>query len=80
VVCEEASAQALKKRLTGVHTAKKREMVAMCRGLGVRLPAGEAAEDAADSFAAWLVGLTSHGRQHLTKWDQALYSHRGYLA
>lgn len=75
---EEASAKRLKKALTGNHTAKKAEMVAICRRLRVPLPPGDAAQDAADSFAAWYVGLQHHGREHLTRWDQAIYSRRGY--
>lgn len=80
VKVEEASARALKKALTGNHMAKKDDMVAMARRLGLHLPAGEAAKDAADSFAAWYVGLQNHARQHVTKWDQAIYSRRGFLA
>lgn len=77
---EEGSSKTLKKRLTGNFVAKKPEMVAACRRLGVRLPPGEAAKDAADSFAAWLVALEHHGdRSYLTKWDQLLYSRRGQL-
>lgn len=78
IVCQEASAKALKKRLTGMHTASKDDMVKMCKRLGVPLPPGDAAKDAADSFAAWLVGLTYHARKHVTAWDQALYSRRGF--
>lgn len=80
VICQEEPPRALKKALTGNHLAKKPAMVAMCRQLGVRLPKGPAAEDAADSFAAWYIGVQHHARQHVTKWDQALYSHRGFLA
>lgn len=80
VRCEEASSKALKKRLTGNYLAKKPEMVAMCRRLRVPLPSGKAAEDAADSFAAWLIGVENHARPQITKWDQALYGHRGFLA
>ena len=78
VRCEEAGNQALKKRLTGNHRAEKAMMVEMCRRLGVPLPRGDAAKDAADSFAAWLIGVTHHARQHVTAWDQALYSRRGF--
>lgn len=80
ITCEEASSKALKKRLTGDFLAKKPAMVAMCRRLKVPLPPGKGAEDAADSFSAWLVGLEHHGdRALLTKWDQLLYSRRGQL-
>lgn len=76
---EEASAKALKKALTGNSSASKNDMVAVCRGLRVPLPAGEAAKDAADSFAAWYVGLIHHGKEHLPKWDQAILTRRGFL-
>jgi Holliday junction resolvasome RuvABC endonuclease subunit len=78
---EEASPQALKKRLTGSHKASKDEMVRMVRQLGMHLPNNDTAKDMADSFAAWMVGLTYHGNKaHLTRWDQALYGRRGFLA
>lgn len=81
VKCEEASVQALKKRLTGKHNASKMDMVEAALALRMPLPAGEGAKDAADSLAAWLVGLEHHGsRTALTKWDKALYSRRGALA
>lgn len=75
---EEVSAIKLKKSLTGNHLASKDEMVAMCRRLRVPLPAGDAAKDAADAFAAWYYGVQHHARQHVTAWDQAIYSRRGY--
>lgn len=79
IVCTEVTPQALKKRLTGMRSASKEEMVAVCRRLGVPLPADDSAKDAADSFAAWLVCLTSYGKQNLPAWDQALYGKRGLL-
>lgn len=79
VICEEASPSKLKKALTGDHAAPKAAMVQICRRLGVKLPTGEAAKDAADSFACWYVGLQGHGREHLTKWDTAIYGRRGSL-
>lgn len=74
----EENLKVLKKALTGRHDASKDQMVAAVRRLGIPLPAGEAAKDAADSFAAWYVGLRYHAKQHLTAWDQALYTHRGF--
>lgn len=78
-VCEEASHSALKKRLTGDHQAEKKHMVAMVRRLGLPLPK-IGPQDAADSFAAWLVALEHHGdRAALTAWDQKLYGQRSGL-
>ena len=80
ILCQEASAKALKKRLTGNHAASKDDMVAMCKRMGVPLPKGPEAKDAADSFAAWLIALTHHGdKGALARWDQALYGRRGAL-
>lgn len=78
VRCEETSSKSIKKALTGNSFAKKDEMVAVVRRLGLPLPEGKVAEDAADSFGAWYVGLQHHARQHVTRWDQAIYSRRGY--
>lgn len=76
--CEEVSSKAIKKAVTGNHVASKDEMVATVRRLGVPLPTGEEAKDAADAWGAWYVGLQHHARAHVTRWDQALYSRRGY--
>lgn len=79
VVVEEASAVSLKKLLTGNHKASKDDMVAMCRRLGINLPRGEAAKDAADAFAAFLCGVHNHAREHQPMWDRMIYSPRGRL-
>lgn len=80
VRCEEVSARRVKKTLTGNHLAPKKAVVAMVKRLGIPLPFGEHTDDAADSFAVWYVALIHHGdRAHLTRWDQALHSRRGFL-
>lgn len=76
---EEADPKALKVRLCGTHKAEKKEMVRMAVRLGINLPDGPGREDAADSFAAWLVGVQHHAKQHLPAWDAALYGGRGLL-
>lgn len=79
IVCQEENSKVLKKRLTGRHNAEKPDMVAMAEKLGISLPEGKGREDAADSFAAWLVGIQHHAKEYLPRWDQALYSPRGFL-
>lgn len=76
---EEADPKALKRRLCGTAKADKKEMVRMAEKLGINLPDGPGKDDAADSFAAWLVGIEHHAKQHLPKWDAALYGGRGLL-
>lgn len=78
-VVEEEDPKNLKRRLTGNSYAEKSEMVRMARQLGVQLPKGDAAKDAADAFAAWLIGLQHHAKHHLPAWDQKLYGQRGRL-
>lgn len=78
--CEEVSAKAIKKAVTGKHNASKDEVLAIVKRLGVPLPTGEEAKDAADAWGAWYVGLQHHAKHHVTAWDQALFSRRGYLA
>ena len=82
VVVQEEDPKNLKRRLTGDSYAKKADMVRMAKRMGVRLPPGGAegpAGDAADAYAAWLVGVTFHAKEHLPMLDQALYSRRGAL-
>lgn len=76
---QEADPKALKRRLCGTAKADKKEMVRMAVKLGINLPDGPGKEDAADSFAAWLVGIEHHAKQYLPMWDQALYGGRGLL-
>jgi len=69
-----------KMALAGRH-ASKDDMVRMAEHLGVKLPVQkvDGREDAADAVGVWLVGIRLYARQHLTRWDQAIYSNRGGL-
>lgn len=72
---------AIKKRIAGHFRAKKPELVRVVRTkLGITLPEGDAAQDAADSFGAWLSGCIDHyAKHHQPRWDAALYGSRGAL-
>lgn len=80
LICEEP-AKALKKELTGKRHAEKGDMVFVARKVGVRLPETKAAgmEDAADAFAAWLIGVRHYAKAHSGAWDRRLYSSRGAM-
>lgn len=79
-VCEEVDLRTIKSRLTGSHKAEKTEIVRAVRRLGVQLPPGDGAKDAADAFGAWLAGGVDHYAQHHQQhWDQLLYRSRGSL-
>lgn len=76
----EVTLQEIKTRVTGSHKAKKPVVVAVVSRLGVMLPDGKMAEDAADAFGAWLTGGVDHyARQHQAMWDGKLYRSRGRL-
>lgn len=79
VIVQEENLKVLKKLLTGSSKAEKPEMVAMARKMGITLPKGEGAKDAADAFAAWLCCVHNHAREHQPYWDRLLYSPRGGL-
>lgn len=79
VKVQEADPKALKRRLCGTSKADKKEMVRMAVKLGIALPDGPGKDDAADSFAAWLVGIEHHAKEFLPAWDSALYGGRGLL-
>ena len=79
VLVQEEDLRTLKTRLTGSHKADKIAMVAMAKKCGIALPSGKAAEDAADSFAAWLVGIQYHAKPYLPRWDALLHGSRGGL-
>lgn len=82
VICQEEDPKALKKRLTGDSYAKKKDMVRVAKAMGVRLPPGPPdgpAGDAADGYAAWLVCIQHHCKEHLPMWDAALLQRRGAL-
>jgi hypothetical protein len=79
-ICEEIDLRTIKSRLTGSHKADKSQIVKMARAVGIRLPPGDGAKDAADAFGAWLAGgVDHHAKQHQQKWDTLLYTGRGRL-
>lgn len=76
IPCHETSVASVKKELAGFRTAAKSEMVAAAEKLGVTLPPGPDAEDAADALGCWLVLLRSRNRALSAKFDQALWGGR----
>lgn len=77
-VCEESPFGHLKRELAGYYSADKDAMVAAAERAGFVLPKTKAdgREDAADSTAAWLIGVRLYARRHLAAWDTRLYSRR----
>jgi len=81
VVYAEEPVAVLKRELAGRAGASKDDMVYVARKCGLALPPTKAdgLEDAADAFAAWLIGVRHFARAHLPTWDRKLYSPRGAL-
>ena len=81
VTCRFVDYDEVKRYWTGDDKAKKDQMIAMCVKLGITLPPTKAAgrADAADACGVWKVGVRLFARQHLTRWDQALYRRQGAL-
>jgi Holliday junction resolvasome RuvABC endonuclease subunit len=79
IICEEVSWADIKVEMTGSTKATKDDVVAVARRLGIDLPAGEGAKDAADATGAFLIGVRNYARQYSTRWDQAIHSRRGGL-
>jgi Holliday junction resolvasome RuvABC endonuclease subunit len=77
--CYEVKVGEVKKELAGTGGAKKPDMMAAAEKVGVRLPPGKDAEDAADSFGAWLVGVRLFAKEYAAEWDRRLWSSRGKL-
>lgn len=77
IPCWETSIDSTKKELAGFGGATKDDMVAAALKLGVTLPPGEGAKDAADALAGWLLQLRLRDRTASVKFDQALWSSRG---
>jgi hypothetical protein len=61
--------------------ASKDEMIAIAVRMGIQLPKAKAngREDAADACAVAKVGVRLFARQHLMRWDQAVYRRQGGL-
>lgn len=77
IPCFETSIESVKKELSGAFRAEKSVMVEAATKLGVVLPSGPGAEDAADALGGWLLLLRLRDRAASVKFDQALYSARG---
>lgn len=71
----------IKRDWAGDPKADKDDMIRMCDRVGITLPKTKAAgkADAADAVGAWKVGVRLYARQHLARWDQALYRRQGAL-
>lgn len=74
IPCSEVSLFAMKRELTGSSHADKDDMVAVARQCGLELPKGPGAKDAADAFAAWLIGLRHYDKATAAKWDAVVWS------
>lgn len=68
----EANLSTLKRALAGHGHASKESMVYVARRAGIQLPQGLEAQDAADSFAAWLMAVNAFSREHKPMWDKRL--------
>lgn len=76
IPCSETSIASVKKELAGFATAKKSDMVAAAEKLGISLPDGPSAEDAADASAGWLLLLRLRNRGLSSRFDAALWGGR----
>jgi hypothetical protein len=79
IPCVHKSVPEIKRELTGNAFAEKGDMVAVARKVGLSLPPGEAAKDAADSFGVWLLVLRDHNRGLSAEWDRKVWTPRGAL-
>jgi hypothetical protein len=76
IQCHDVTLQDIKREVTGNPMAKKPDMVAIARRVGLRLPAkGE--EDATDAWGAWLLALRSFHPDASRRWDAAVHNPRG---
>lgn len=69
----ECHLQSMKKELGGSGRATKPDMVFAARRAGISLPEGPEAQDAADSFGAWLLAVRHHAREHSAYWDRRVH-------
>lgn len=79
IECSEVTLQAIKKEVTGDPNADKARIVAVAERLGLDLPKGPGAKDAADSWGAWLLGLRHYSPELSRRWDKMIWSPRGAL-
>lgn len=70
----EVNLKTIKKQLTGSGRAEKGAMVAVARKLGVVLPPGDEAMDAADAVGAFLIGCKAVEPSSFAYWNQRLHS------
>ncbi len=68
----EANLRTLKRALAGHGHASKESMVYVARRAGIQLPPGAEAQDAADSFAAWLMAVNAFCPDQKPMWDKRL--------
>lgn len=79
IECHEVSIAAIKKEVTGNAFAEKDDMVAVARTVGLTLPKGPGAKDAADSFGGWLLALRHYEPEFSAAWDKRIWSGRSAL-
>jgi Holliday junction resolvasome RuvABC endonuclease subunit len=79
IPCHEVSLRAIKKEVTGNHLADKDAMMVVARRVGINLPPGEGAKDAADAWGAWLLALRHYNKPASGKWDSRIWGRRGGL-
>jgi Holliday junction resolvasome RuvABC endonuclease subunit len=80
IPCRETSIESVKKELAGFGAATKDDMVAAAEKLGVALPDGPRAKDAADALGGWLLLLRYRNRVLSAEFDKRLWgSRRGAL-
>lgn len=84
IPCHEIDLRTIKRELTGDSFAPKSAMVKTARRCGITLPGGSyegrvLAEDAADAFGAFVVGVRHYDKGASAHWDRAIYGQRGGL-
>lgn len=78
--CSEVSAKAIKSEVTQNAFADKKQIVEIAMRCGLRPPAAtQGREDACDAWGGWLIGLRHYDKKARAKWDQAIWSKRGFL-
>lgn len=79
IPCFEVSIAAVKKEVTGNAYAAKDDMVAIARKIGMQLPPGEKAKDAADALGAWLLLLREMNPAKSQDFDRLIWTPKGAL-
>ncbi len=79
VACWEVTVSAIKKEVTGNAYAPKDDLVAIARKVGLVLPSGDAAKDAADAWGAWLLLLRYTNPELSRAWDKRIFTPKGAL-